>query len=125
MPKNKRLQPALLYGIIVLSVTANTFFAAIVALDINVTRGLVKLREILTPTGIPERLDNVPGRWRLVRTEDSEQPLTARQKEMIKKLESVGYLAGSKPDAQAESVTVYNKELAFNGFNLIVSGHGP
>lgn len=123
--KNKRLPTTLLYGAIALSVAANLFFAATVALDINIRRSLVRFKDTLVPTRISERLDNTPGRWRLVRIEGPEQALTPQQQKMIKRLESVGYLAGSKLAPQDKSVTVYNKELACNGLNLVVSGHGP
>lgn len=125
MAKKKRLLTTMLYIAIALSVALNLVFAASLALDINVRKCLVKFKNILILTNIPGLLNNVPGRWRLARTEGPEQRLTPEQKKMIKKLESVGYLTGSKLAPQVKSVTAYNKELAYNGLNLIISGHGP
>lgn len=125
MYTKKRLSRKLLYAAVALSVAANLIFAASVAFNIDVRKGLFRFVNILVRPDMPERVDNVPGRWRLVRTQGPEQALTPQQKEMIKKLESVGYLAGSKPAPRVENVTVYNAELAFNGLNLVVSGHGP
>jgi len=125
MPNNNRLKAALLYIAVALSVAFNLFFAVSLALDVNVRKCLIKYKNMVLPIHIPSRPDNVSGRWRLARKEHSEQRLTPAQKKMIKELESVGYLAGSKPAPQVKNVTIYNAELAYNGLNLITSGHGP
>ncbi|MHC4106190.1 MAG: hypothetical protein ACYSR9_14700, partial [Planctomycetota bacterium] len=107
MPKKKRLLTTLLYIAIALSVALNLVFAASLVLDINVRKCLVKFKNKVNPAHIPGQPDNVPGRWRLARTGGPEQRLTPEQKKMIKKLESVGYLAGSKLAPQVKSVTAY------------------
>jgi len=125
MCTKKRLSRNLLYTAIVLSVALNLVFAASLVLDINVRKCLVKLKNRVIPPPIPSRLEDVPGRWRLARPEDSKQTLTPAQQEMIKRLESVGYLAGSQLAGEDLNVTIYDEDLAYNGLNLLVSGHGP
>ncbi len=69
--------------------------------------------------------DIVKGRWRQARGLSNNQTLTRKQKKMIENLQSIGYLAGSKPAPAESNVTIYNDKLAYNGLNLIVSGHAP
>ncbi len=70
-------------------------------------------------------INNLPGRWYEIEEENSGIILTEEQKEMIEQLETVGYISGSKPAPQRRNVTKYEKESAYNGVNLIVSGHAP
>jgi len=62
-----------------------------------------------------------PGRWNIARylqTKDDHD-------ETYKKLIGLGYLEGYKPAGTFENVTVFNKDLTYNGLNFFVSGHGP
>ncbi len=45
--------------------------------------------------------------------------------EEIKQLEALGYLGGHETLDGPSGVLYYDSEKAFDGFNLIVSGHGP
>jgi len=51
--------------------------------------------------------------------------LTKELEDDIRKLHSIGYMAGSKPVPDQKDVTVFDKDHAFNGYNLVVSGHKP
>jgi len=69
--------------------------------------------------------DMLQGRWRKTRNLSDNQDLTKKQEQMIKNLQSIGYLTGSKPAPAESNVTVYNDKLAYKSLNLIVSGHAP
>jgi hypothetical protein len=43
----------------------------------------------------------------------------------MEKLMSLGYVSGSQPAPRQSNVIVYNKDLAFGGLNLYISGHAP
>jgi Arylsulfotransferase (ASST) len=62
-----------------------------------------------------------PGRWR--RHNPRNQNLTPQQAEQIKQLNAVGYLAGSRPAKKSDSITIYDRAAASDGYNLITSGH--
>ena len=71
-----------------------------------------------------DEAEKPPGRWYTHR-ETSGKTLTHEQEMAIKQLESLGYVSGSKPAPQRKGVTTYNKDKAYNGLNLYVSGHAP
>jgi hypothetical protein len=65
-------------------------------------------REFLKPPGAPA------GRWREARTLE----------EKIDELEGIGYAAGYEPAPVEVGVTVHREGVS-DGYNLLVSGHGP
>jgi len=65
----------------------------------------------------------VPGRW-IERTVTDEE-LTPEQQTEIRRLESLGYLAGSRSAPGVGGVTVHDRELAGTGHNFYTSGHFP
>lgn len=68
----------------------------------------------------------LPGRWRKIgNPNEDEGSLTKEQLKMIKQLQSIGYLAGSQPVPQNSGVTTYDHQKAWNGWNLVTSGHAP
>lgn len=71
--------------------------------------------------------DSIPiyGRWHKARDDVSRRKLTAQQEEQIRKLESIGYLSGSRPAPAAGGVVSYDTSRAYEGFNFYVSGHAP
>jgi len=74
-----------------------------------------------------EESSEPPGRYRVFlgnKPSGQEQPSGA-QAEQISKIMSLGYLPGSKPSPKDDGVLVYEKGLAFDGLNLLTSGHGP
>jgi len=73
--------------------------------------------------------DGLPGRWAGVRrdTED-ETPadeLTPEQREEIRRLESLGYVSGSRSAPEWRNVVRHDRDRAWAGVNLYTSGHGP
>lgn len=70
----------------------------------------------------PEELD---GRWMMSREARMERVLTPEQLAEIEKLESIGYLSGSKPGHESVGVVVHAAEQSWSGVNLYLSGHAP
>ena len=69
---------------------------------------------------------DLPGRWRRIdNPQEDQNALTTEQKKMIKQLESMGYLSGSKPATQEGGVTQYDDQKAWKGMNLVTSAHRP
>lgn len=66
-----------------------------------------------------------PGRWHSIKHTKGAGELSAEQKEMIKKLESIGYTAGSQTPPVSQNITMYDQENAFNGYNFLISAHAP
>ena len=50
--------------------------------------------------------------------------MTPEQLEEIERLQSIGYVAGSRA-ASSSGVTIHKRDKAYEGLNLYVSGHGP
>ena len=70
-------------------------------------------------------IKKIPGRWRIARNRSKTGKLSSKQKEAMRKLETLSYLSGHKTAPKAKNVTIYNKKKAFKGLNLYCSGHGP
>jgi len=66
-----------------------------------------------------------PGRWHAVKHTEGAGKLSPEQKEMIKKLESIGYTAGSQAPPVSKNITMYDPENAYNGYNFLISAHAP
>jgi hypothetical protein len=79
-----------------------------------------------SPSRDPSVDDNSlrPGQWRTFRTHKFDENLTDEQREMMEKLESVGYTSGSARANTFKGVTVYNRQKAHDGLNFLTSGHG-
>ena len=79
----------------------------------------------LDPSGAEALEEKPPGPWRVAKTrrgsESEELDETALQR--LKALEAVGYLGGYSDVPDLIGVTRYDPERAFNGHNLIISGH--
>ena len=65
------------------------------------------------------------GKWNFISDKDDSSVMSAKQKEAIKQLQSIGYANGSMPAPQEDKVTFYTEKSAYNGLNLLVSGHAP
>ena len=77
--------------------------------------------------GTPLKVDRaqIPtGRWSKARRLSEDSELSAEQRELARKLETLGYMSGSQQQT-ASGVTVYNQAKAESGLNLYTSGHGP
>lgn len=122
MRNRKNVLKNLTYIAFAVSVAVNLLFAASVIFNFNVRKKIIKLKHELLEAR-REQPERPLGRWHTVSPNSRKERLTARQKELIKQLESVGYLAGSRAAPKMKNVTIYNKDLAYNGLNLYVSGH--
>lgn len=89
--------------------------------------------EPTTAAGATERT-LPPGAWTPVRggkLEDEIERMRAegldwkQVTEEIKRLESIGYLAGTQAAPDEEGVTIHRADRAWQGLNLYVSGHAP
>lgn len=78
-----------------------------------------------TPTPTKKRMFPFPGRWEPLRGPTEPDSLTAEQREAIDRLNSIGYVSGSRPPRSDEIVTVLDEAAAFPGYNLFTSGHAP
>jgi len=65
--------------------------------------------------------DPESGRWRRARAPS----LSEEQRRAIRRLESLGYLAGSQLAPAQDGVTIYDDSKACGGLNFVVSGHAP
>ncbi len=76
----------------------------------------------LLPRG--EEASTPAGRWVQAPRPDSEKQSKALQ-EKIEQLEALGYLSGVESAPEKKGVTVYDRDRACAGINLVVSGHSP
>lgn len=74
--------------------------------------------------GADEQSEPGPGQWRKFRTHKFDAALTDEQREMMERLEAVGYAGGSVRADAMRGVTVLDEEKAFAGLNFYTSGHG-
>lgn len=66
------------------------------------------------------------GRWAKARIDASDPGLTTEQRAQIERLQSIGYVTGSRiAEAGQTGVTIHDPERTWVGRNLYVSGHGP
>jgi len=65
------------------------------------------------------------GRYRGFRTHKFDSHLTDEQRRLLEKLESIGYLSGSREAPALANVTIHDKNRACSGLNFFTSGHGP
>jgi hypothetical protein len=66
-----------------------------------------------------------PGRWDLARDAQSRGALTDEQRREVERLRATGYLGGYEPAPRESGVTVHDQSHAWNGLNLMGSGHAP
>lgn len=68
------------------------------------------------------------GRWHRFQPRSSSKPLTFTSEEErleIERLEAMGYLSGSQPAKAQTGILRHDRNRAYQGLNLYVSGHGP
>lgn len=67
------------------------------------------------------------GSWWPVRegAEEAARPLSAEDRAAVDELAALGYLAGYRDAPEQSGVTVFDRERAQPGYNLVVSGHAP
>jgi len=66
-----------------------------------------------------------PGRWKSAARAPNLAGVAADQKEAIQQLQALGYLSGTMKAPSRDGLTVHDPELAYQGLNLVVSGHAP
>jgi hypothetical protein len=69
--------------------------------------------------------EEIPGRWRKLRSRRVDPNLSGEQRERIAQLEAIGYLSGSVEASTLAGVTLHDSERAFQGLNFYTSGHAP
>jgi len=73
----------------------------------------------------PESRSQPPGRWRPARGELADADLTDEQQRELESLVALGYLDGSTRAGAEAGVVVHESPRAYEGLNLMTSGHGP
>lgn len=116
MKKTKLLLKTLFYMVIFISLALNLLAIAMVVYDIDVRANFESFMR--------ER-NRIHGRRSKVDPISAEQKLIDEQRELIKNLESIGYVSGSTPAPELKNITVYDKERIYEGLNLYTSGHAP
>jgi hypothetical protein len=66
-----------------------------------------------------------PGRWTAVAQAPSLDGAATDQKEAIQRLQALGYLSGTMTAPSRDGLTVHDPQLAYQGLNLVISGHAP
>lgn len=87
--------------------------------------GLVRHLYYTTAGRAPDYGGATPGKWRPRRASQRHAELTDAQRAEIERLAALGYLTGIVPAGQDEGVTLYDPVLAYDGLNLLTSGHAP
>lgn len=78
--------------------------------------------EVKTETGFD--VEDVSGRWRPA-PEGARLEPTPEQQAEIDRLESIGYLSGSKAAPSVVNITKFDSDRAYPGYNFFTSGHAP
>lgn len=65
------------------------------------------------------------GRWTKARSAASAVGLTPEQRRQVRRLESLGYVAGSRLAPTMRSVVAHDPDRAWSGLNFFTSGHAP
>ncbi len=79
---------------------------------------------ILSP-GHSGVLSGVPGRWARLRVTEPGAELSPEQSRAIAKLQSLGYVSGSRQRVTDQTITVHQRDTASAGWNFYVSSHSP
>lgn len=112
------------------------FFGFALLLSASFTYGVFSERNQTIPSRIvwylnaqnnkifPESEGIKKGSWGIARNDLPNQGLADEQRESLAKVTALPYLKGYNSAPHEKNVTVYDKEAAYNGLNLVVSGHG-
>ena len=120
----KSLKKFIIPGIILLAILAFAGYRY---------RGLIRLKMLNIlhsfddlPAEVEEDSQMPPGRWWPARTTASpDTNLTESEREQIELLRSLGYLSGYEESPFEIGVTLHDTAMAYQGYNIIISGHGP
>jgi len=108
----------------ILSIILNLTFLGSLTFSSKIRRSFKEVLKIGLYTFLNiEDPDKPQGKWGRLKNGQLKEKLTIKQKEEIKKLESIGYLSGMKIAPKYKNVTIYDKKLVYDGYNLLCSGH--
>jgi hypothetical protein len=65
------------------------------------------------------------GRFNRLRPPPRNAPASPEQQELIEQLDAIGYAAGTQEAPDLEGVTRHDRNRAWPGINLVISGHAP
>lgn len=95
---------------------------------LGIYRHSLDLSSLMELSGWPIKAEKaitpIPGRWNTISNNNRVHRIDDDQANKIQDLLPLGYLSGSQPAPDRENVTIYDADRAYNGLNLIVSGHG-
>ena len=78
-----------------------------------------------TPDSMAWMDDMPPGLWWPARDIGQERELTPEQQEALSNIENLGYLSGYQEAPYQNGVVLHQPDKAFQGYNIVTSGHGP
>ena len=122
---NKLLAKKMVYsGGFILLLLASFFYGAFSVINETLPYRIVWSLNAQKNKVFPESEVIKKGSWRIARNGLPNQGLTDEQRESLAKITALPYLKGYNSAPEKTNVTVYDKEAAYNGLNLVVSGHG-
>jgi hypothetical protein len=75
---------------------------------------------------LTEASDVAPvGRWWPARDGGLDSTLTEEEREQVELIRSLGYLSGYEDAPLVNGVTIHDPQRAYDGYTLLISGHGP
>lgn len=122
---NKHLLKKFIYVAIGASVVLNLFFVVCAIFEIDARNHFSVFKNKVKSKIINRDKPVMYGRWHTLKRKQSELILSANHETAIKQLESIGYLSGSRKAPSEQGVVINNKDMAYKGLNLYVSGHLP
>jgi hypothetical protein len=107
--------------------------AAVVAIAGYMHRGAIRERMLAFLHSFDDPADTladisdsaIPGRWAPARDGGVDSTLTEEELEQVELIRSLGYLSGYEEAPVLIGVTVNDSVRAFEGYTLLISGHGP
>jgi len=116
---SNRIVPIFIAAVALLAVVAAWYF---------VSQHLARLEaltpeklELMTILGDAQFVPGAEGRFR----ESRDSTMTEAEREELSKLMTMPYVQGSTVAGDQSNVTIYDKDAAFEGLNVYVSGHDP
>ena len=69
------------------------------------------------------QIERRPGLWHVAQRDGRQ--MSGSEMERLRKLANQGYAGGYEPAPEIDSVTIHDADAAYDGLNLVVSGHAP
>ena len=114
----------LLYVVLVVSLCINFIFLSSIIFRKKVKKEDIRNRNEILLKNVKKQSNRIPGKWRKIRS-DLKKDISNTKKIEEKKFKTLGYLSGYKVAPKRKGITIYDKDKAYNGFNLYCSGHAP